>query len=357
MSYSKAIILAFLLFTSVCVANMQGLHVEGNLIKNNQGQVVYLRGINRAGTEYACIGGWGIFDGPVDQGAINAHKSWNANVVRLPLNENCWLNINVKPEYGGDNYKNALRDFVNRLTQNDFAVIFDLHWAAPGNQKADKQLQMPNREHSITFWREVASFFRDNSNVIFDLYNEPFPGNACGDYCSDTQWNCWKNGGQACRDADQGIYWDAAGMQDLVNAVRSVGAKNIVMLGGLAWSNSISKWEQYKPYDPANQMAVSWHSYNFNYMNTPDRWNAFLAPLAAKYPVITGEMGENDCQSGYIDALMPWADNHNVHYLGWSWNPYDCKNFPALVTDWYGNPTGFGAGLKNHLHRLANATK
>jgi hypothetical protein len=46
------------------------------------------------GAEFACVQGWGIFDGPTDNTSIAAIKSWNINVIRIPLNEDCWLGIN-----------------------------------------------------------------------------------------------------------------------------------------------------------------------------------------------------------------------------------------------------------------------
>ena len=36
----------------------------GNKLFDGKGQQVKLHGVNRSGTEYACIQGWGIFDGP-----------------------------------------------------------------------------------------------------------------------------------------------------------------------------------------------------------------------------------------------------------------------------------------------------
>ena len=59
-----------------------------------------LRGVNRSGLEYACIQGWGFFDSPhpdtIDIAAmIAAMRSWDIDVVRVPLNEDCWLGINT----------------------------------------------------------------------------------------------------------------------------------------------------------------------------------------------------------------------------------------------------------------------
>src|SRR5688572_20796041 len=53
-------------------AAISGLHVVGNQIRNGAGQPVRLLGVNRSGTEYACIQGWGIFDGPSDAASLQA---------------------------------------------------------------------------------------------------------------------------------------------------------------------------------------------------------------------------------------------------------------------------------------------
>ena len=77
--------------------------------------------------------------------------------------------------------------------------------------------------------------------------------------------------------------------------------------------------------------------------------------MAAKVPVVTGEFGENDCAHGYADSYMTWADAHGLSYLGWTWNPWDCGGGPALISDWNGTPTAYGAGLRDHLAALVAA--
>ena len=66
------------------------LHVSGNKLVNAAGQQVMLHGVDRSGTEYACVQGNGIFDGRVDQAAVTAMQNWGVNAVRVPLNEACW---------------------------------------------------------------------------------------------------------------------------------------------------------------------------------------------------------------------------------------------------------------------------
>jgi len=339
----------FLLCAVLCVSGVPlPLKVMGNQLVDSSGKSVVLHGVDRSGTEFACVqAGNQIFNGPNDQSSIAAMKTWNINSVRIPLNEDCWLGINGLPSsVSGVAYRTAIASFVNLFLANDIYVIIDLHWTADGSNIAKGQAAMPNQDHSIDFWKSVASYFSGNNSIIFDLFNEPFPNG--GAWNDDGAWACWKNGGSSCA----GLSFQAAGMQDLVDAVRSVKATNILMLGGLAYSNSFAQWMTYLPDDPLNQLAGSWHSYNFNYCNNQNCWNQYVLPVAEKYPIIIGEFGENDCGHGYVDQLMPWADQNKVSYLGWTWNNWECDSGPALITDYTGTPTGYGVGLKNHLANL-----
>jgi len=49
----------------------------------------WLLGVNHSGTEYACVKGTGIFEGPQGAALASAIVSWHANTVRIPLNEDC----------------------------------------------------------------------------------------------------------------------------------------------------------------------------------------------------------------------------------------------------------------------------
>ncbi len=314
--------------------------VSGNQLVDGNGHTLRLLGVNRSSFEYACAQGWGLNEGPTDATAIAAMKAWRINVVRIPLNEACWLGLpSVKPAYRGKPYRDAVTGYVQRLHAAGLYVILDLHWNAPGTQPALGQQVMPDADHSPAFWSSVAATFRADPAVLFDLYNEPH----------DVSWRCWRDG---C--AVPGG-WRAAGMQALVNAVRSTGARQPLMLGGLGWSSDLSGWLTWEPRDTAHQLVASFHTYDFSGCSAPSCWNASVAPVAAKVPVVTGEFGESDCAHGYADSYMAWADAHGVSYLGWTWNPWDCSGGPALISDWNGTPTAYGAGLHDHLATLLAA--
>jgi endoglucanase len=112
------------------------------------------------------------------------------------------------------------------------------------------------------------------------------------------------------------------------------------------------QWLQYEPADPTGTLTAAAHVYNFNDCKSVSCYDAELGPVAAAVPLTINEIGENDCGHGFIDPLMTWADAHDIGYLGWTWNTWDCKSGPALITDYTGTPTAFGAGLKSRLTAL-----
>eukprot|EP00463_Aulacantha_scolymantha_P002915 TRINITY_DN3667_c0_g1_i1.p2 TRINITY_DN3667_c0_g1~~TRINITY_DN3667_c0_g1_i1.p2 ORF type:complete len:66 (+),score=15.56 TRINITY_DN3667_c0_g1_i1:221-418(+) len=57
-------------------------------------------------------------------------------------------------------------------------AILDLHWTADGGTLATKQDPMPDLSHAPQFWSEVAKAYANQSNVIFEIFNEPFPGSG-----------------------------------------------------------------------------------------------------------------------------------------------------------------------------------
>jgi aryl-phospho-beta-D-glucosidase BglC (GH1 family) len=326
-------------FTASPRATAQGnpalvIKVDGNRLVDGQNRTVRLLGVNRSGTEYACIQGLGIFDGPHDASSISAMARWRINVVRIPLNEDCWLNINgVKQEYAGQNYEDAIVQYVNTLHQYGLYAILDLHWNAGGPLPASGQQLMADADHAGAFWSSVARVFKNDPAVLFDLYNEPH----------GVSWQCWLNGCTL-----QGEHF--AGMQTLVNSVRVVGATQPILLGGNDWANDLSLWLSYEPYDSQSSLVASYHSYSFNRCTTATCWNSEVLPVAAAVPVVTGEMGEKDCQHAYVDRYMAWADSKDVSYLAWTWNTGACRW--ALIDDYQGTPTPYGKSLFNHLAAL-----
>jgi hypothetical protein len=334
------------------------ISIVGNHFVNGSGHTIRLLGVNHPSAEYGCVEGYGYDDGHFDDADAAAIASWGADAVRIPLNEDCWLGINGQPNsdegatppltQGG--YRSEITRYVAALNRHGVYAILDLHWSAPGTQVALEGQPMPDYNHSPAFWKSVASTFKNNHAVVFDLYNEPFdptdawPGEDLSG-ADKVSWNCWatgtrsgRAGGAACsttaydeNNATTTTY-RVAGMQTLVNAVRRAGATQPVLLGGLDWANDLGDhgqaWLTHAPHDPLNQEAVSFH----NYMDAPCAaktcWNTAIVGVAKHVPVVTGEFDETNfleprcgrkTPSTFDERYMDWADAHGVSYLAWGW--------------------------------------
>ena len=313
------------------------LHVAGNNVVDASGRPIRLLGVNRDGTEYACAQGWGIFDGPDTDTSVATMASWHINAVRVPLNEACWLGLpGVKPSLSGTAYQQAVQAYVSVLHRHRLAVVLDLHVATPFATTTVDNLPIADAAHSPAFWKSVAAAFKADRSVVFDLFNEPH----------NIEWPCWRDG---CLTGG----YQGAGMQSLVDAVRSTGATQPLMLGGLGYAGDLSSWLQYAPKDPDHQLVASFHTYG-DYPCDASCLDT-VAGVAAAVPVVSGEIGDKDCTHQYIDSYMAWADAHHVSYLAWTWNSgngWDCKAGPTLINGYDGAPTGYGVGYREHLARL-----
>lgn len=327
---------------------------------------VPLHGVNLSGAEYACVEGWAVWDTPtgtMPASSLDAIADWapDGNTVRLPVNETCWLEsvgeaAGVPAAYRGTNYQRSVRDVVDGLTARGLNVIVDLHRTAPGTAKSLRQDPMPNREHSLDFWRSAASTFATNSRVLFGAYNEPY----------GVGWRCWRDGGCEPRSANGGQKFRAAGMNELIATIRDTGAPNPILIGGPHWAEAANGILRWRPTDPLNNLAVDVHVYDFNETDTPSEFDAKYAPVAEQYPMLIGETGPGlangtepeDCvrkairDNGFIENTLDWADEHGVGYTAWAWNPWTDSGSRcwALTKDWNGTPTSeWGAVYRERL--------
>ena len=228
----------------------RGLHVVGNKLLDAKGRKVHFRGVNRSGTEYACIQGWGIFDGPNGAKSIRAIAAWHVNAVRIPLNEQCWLGINgVKAAYGGASYRKAIVRYVNLLHRHNMYAELSLMWAAPGTTKATYQPAAPDADHSPAFWSSLATTFKNDPNVVLAPWGEPV-----------VDANCFLKGG--CKvPFNSTVSYKAAGMQQAVTVMRQAGYKGPIAIPGISYANDLTQWLSHKPSDPLNQLVAEAHVY------------------------------------------------------------------------------------------------
>ena len=317
------------------------LRVSGNRLVDDAGRVVQLRGVNRSSPETLCIatGRTSYFYGPTDAASVAAMKGWGANAVRVPVNEDCWLGRNGLPvSLTATDYRAQLTSYVRLLVAGGLNVIVDVHFAetttAGVTTPSYGAAPMLDKAYGATLWRSIATTFKNDKAVLFDLYNEPH----------GITWECWRDG---CG--------DYAGMQELVTAVRSTGATHPLVLTGPSYGNEISRWLTYRPADPMDNLVAGVHIYPESGCATRVCVDERILPVAAVAPVVVGEFGDSDCAGSFLKAMGDWADPHGIGYLAFTWNvsAVPCAGY-HLITAFDGTPTPAGAVYRDHLRaRLA----
>jgi endoglucanase len=334
-----------------------GVRVDGNRLIDPAGRTLRLRGFDLAGAESACIDGAGFFDTPDGEAPGDAtiramRRTWpGANTVRLPLNEQCWLGLPAAAAaFAGEAYRHTIKAFVEELNAAGFVVILDLHRTSPGDGASKQPEQMPDRDHSLAFWASVAKTFRSGA-LLFDLFNEPFPYATTN---GDPAWQCWRSGGCTLQSVNTGRPYTAAGMNELITAVRSTGSRTPVLAAGIYRAESLTGWLAHRPSDPAGQLVASFHANSYNlYCAVLACYDRDLAPVARQVPLIAGAIGpslggdpaasDGDCppsavrSNGWSAATLDWLEAHAAGWAAWSFNPNgDCW---SLTTDRSGDPT------------------
>jgi len=374
---------------------------------------VKLRGVNISGLEFVAIQGWdptNPWGGQTGDATPNFStiQTWAVNAVRLPLNEASWLGLSCDDISGdsvtvdangnqtkdkpgqiikadpGSNYQTTVQTTVSQANAAGMYVILNLQWAAPNynGTPACPEIQnaMADQDHSTAFWTSVATAFKDNPAVIFELFNEPFIGESNVTNSNDNPYQDELNGttGEdqlSTASAQLTFQWTTAGYQAMLDAVRATGATNVVLVGTDSYDQTMTEWLAYVPADPLKQLAAAWHPYPAapwgpaNQVICPgepscsaQEMTAVQNILAAGYPVIASEFGDAITSSPsstapWASVLLPWADTNGVSYLGWTWDTWGNSGANVLIIDAAGTPTyGYGTYVKQHYLCVAAGT-
>jgi endoglucanase len=374
-----------------------GLHVVGNTLQNSDGQRVVLHGTDISGSSYACEqnGGYGFSDTPSGSALYAPMVSWHINSVTLGINQDCWLGINgVKAQYGGQNYINWVKAQVTSMESYGIYPVIGFfvgepgtdtpNWYSTGNGNAP----MPDNDHVPLVWEEIANTFKNDPNVIFRLYEEPWPESTGTNLAT---WQCWSQGDvqygtnsvhtpptaptpvsstEHCnplnKDA-QGTSYSAVGMQSLVNIIRGTGAQNVIQIPGVAFANMLGCSPSQSPItcgfldstdgirvtDPLSATTPQLMADTDNYPDIgQDCGNVSCvslsyAPVAALMPIDMGEAGvENNSEPfPLIEQFISAYDSLGQSYYLSQW-----ETWTDLISSYTGTAhSGWGAWARAHL--------
>ncbi|WP_368562922.1 glycoside hydrolase family 5 protein [Pseudoxanthomonas sp. UTMC 1351] len=207
--------------------------------------------------------------------------SKSMNIIRLPF---LWERL--QPQASGEldaTQLSLLRTAVERAKAKNMVVVLDVHNYAKYNGVRIGGSEVPVAVF-VDLWRRLSNEFKNDDSVIFGLMNEP---NGIG----ATEWA------------------DAA--QAALNAIRAVGANNLVLVPGTAYSGAhswTSTWyggtsnadALLKITDPANRIAFEAHQY-----------------LDADFSGTSGECVSEDIGVRKLNVFTTWLREHGKRgFLG-----------------------------------------
>ena len=238
------------------------LKVKGNKIvwEDDETVQVVLSGVNVPGGEWT-----GTPESEkLERNIQEAMHNWNCNFIRLAVGTKGW---NGGYEYGtADSYRSYIRKVISYAEKAGKYVILDLH--EYGSHDAT----------DLAFWKEAATIYKNNPTVLFGILNEPTP----------SSWEIWRDGDSSGK----------IGHQQIVEAIRDLGARNIIVAGGRSYAKNTSgvvngyalvdqnsKGEK----DVGNGIMYDTHWYAWHgYTNS---WNNDIGPTRMAHPMVMGEFG------------------------------------------------------------------
>jgi hypothetical protein len=319
------------------------LHVEGRYIKNNLGQIVYLRGVNKGWVDdYA--GNWvpvgkkigpnGVWNPQAVFDNLYAMADRDSNVVRFTISPYYW-----KFDNSTAHFKQNIKDTANMAAALGMYVILVGYQVLPysmdarqdalpyppyqdgSNPDGDNQLALAtigSRSDFVDWWADVADELKGYPNVIFELWNEPHDG----------EFDDWTNV-----------------VQQTIDAIRATGSNNLIMVQWRydIWYNqggcSTLQWIEDMNLSGTN-IVYSTHSY-VEFMDggspTATEYNVLKSRFQSclvdwvgstlNKPLIIGELGASVWFSGedwsnmvlaFTSQLAIFTD-WEIGYLAWTW--------------------------------------
>jgi endoglucanase len=315
-----------------------GYYVNGNTVCTAAGNPHMFHGVARPSLEWSSTGE------QLSASDFQLQASWDANVSRISLNQDFWLSDSPMAD---PNYPATVDAAVTWAEEAGMDVILSLDWSDTGTLgsciiSACEQLMAD--ANSITFWSQVASTYKNDGRVLFELYNEPH----------DISWAVWLSGGTTSAG------WTAAGMQQLYDAIRGAGADNLVIAGGLEYAYDLTGVPQNRI--QGYNIMYATHPFAVNTSESPGAWYGRWGFLAATDPIIMTEFGDtSDCFGGtytpaissYVSQLLSYADQNKINWTAFAWYPSVCS-FPSLISDWQGTPTPPGMLVQASLQTYSN---
>lgn len=290
------------------------LNVSGTNITDKNGDIFQLKGVSTHGIAW--------FPQYVNQDAFEFMRDeWKINVVRLAMYSN--------PNDGYSREKwNIVKNGVGYATNAGLYVIIDWHILNDNNPNTYKS-------EAIEFFKEMATIYKDNINVIYEICNEPN---------GDVTW-----------ERDIKPY-----AEEVISEIRKIDDDAIIICGTPTWSQDVDVVSQ-SPIKDQNNIVYALHFYAATHKE--DLRAKLTTAINNGLPVFVSEFGICDASgNGNIDENEAniWINLLNKNNISWvCWNLSNKNEASSLlssttdkVTNWTHNELSkSGKWLVNKIAR------
>ncbi len=309
-------------------AMLPRLSVQGNRFVDPAGKTVILRGV--AASDPAALlarGHWG-------RRYFEAARSWNANVIRIPIHPAEWRKL------GEENYLKLLDDAVRWSGELGMYVIID--WHVIGNLLTGvyhRPIYITSRDETFRFWHTIAERYKGVSTIaLYELYNEPTNRNG---QMGRLPWTDYK-----------------AFIEDLIYMLREIDPACIPLVAGFDWAYDLSPIRD-QPIDFPGIAYVT-HPYPQKRDNWEESWERDWGFAAKKYPVVATEFGFMSADGPgahnpviadetYGEAIIAFFEKRGISWTPWV---FDAQWSPQLLADWDYNPAPQGRFFRAKMEQL-----
>ena len=323
------------------------LETSGNrILRSDTAQAVLLRGVNRSGLEYSEPTDGGLLAGAeFTEDEVRAIVSdWGANIIRVPFNQN-WALCGRK-ECSPEEYRASLDQVISWAASLGAYTILDLQWLdaetvyghikEKDGETSDNHVPPTPNSDSILLWKALATRYRDETAVLFDILNEPH------DPLEDDVLPLYEIG--SAGDVIETNH-DSVGPKEwvpwaerLVAEIRALRPTGIIMVAGVDWAFDLRGIRVQAP-----NIVYSAHIYP---NRRPGDWFKAIGD-SSNVPIFVGEWGGTEHDLDFGLALAERMRRLGLGWTSWSWVDEPKLIKPRRVPHY--EPTLFGELVRNEL--------
>lgn len=265
---------------------------------------------------------------------IKKIKELGFNTIRVPVLPGHFL---FYKEY----IKNTIKLIVELCLKYDLYCILD--WHAIGNpahnetrlreyyhKEKEKQIYwyLADKDVAAKALDELSKLFGQENHVIFEIYNEPCPGE--------------KNISKLGLSCLPFTTWRKIAVE-LISIVRK-NSDNLILISSNYWAFNLKDTSRY-PFNEFFNVAYSFHCYP---LKNNQNWKEMLESIKS-LPVVVTEFGYDVDERSqykssfkeYLEPFMKYLDEKNISWIGWcfskSWRPRIISKWDPFELSDFGN--------------------